>query len=1400
MMMLLAALCADAATLLAVVSSRSAAELTAGAHRFLEDNPGHTVRLRTTDQLAEMTDAEIQAAWADADAVLLGGVFGESVPRLERLLAARGPRSDATLLALHGDPRLTTLARLDGTPVFAGLEEAAITALTGSFSASEDPERLRADLVTAHPRQAPWLEARAYWQARGSNNFAGLMAWMLARHDDGITAPQPVPRPVVRWMQDGQIVAEPVLPPDRRAVVVLDYDSGDRTGDAELHQAICDAVGARSLSCVSLLARWGEASVTALENIPRARLSSIVSLQDFVVGGGGGRVAATEALIDLDVPVVKGIRMVDMTAVQWRLSESGVPWEGLYSRVAMPELQGQGQPVVLGARSAATIDARTGVRLTTMEPIPDEVDALADRLSRWAHLQATDNADKKVAVVYYNHPPGRHNIGADNLDVPASLIAMLGMLREAGYDVGSPPTDSEALLEAMQERAVNLPEDAGAIAAMAASAQILSRTDYDRYFATLPSAVQQEVVSGPLALLSVVAQEAVAAGEEDLARQEIAQTLGDVHHLVEGVEAVHRQRASELLDQLEVAYAAAVGGDRREWDVVDELTAALQRTGIEGLRGWGESPGYVMTHGDQIVLPGLVYGNVFMGPQPPRGWELNEELLHANLAFPPHHQYIAWYHYVRDIWGADVVIHVGRHSTLEFLPGKRAGLPATDYSRLLLGDLPNAYIYIVDGVGEGIQAKRRGMATIVDHLTPSLSATPLYDDLLTLRQLVESYEAAEHGGDSTTQQRAIDEIRATIARLDLEAELAESMAEELQVRGITYDQVDDEMLVHEVGHYLTHLQEDFMPHGLHVFGTDWGEAAVARMLESMGEVEQDVRSRLESSPGAERAALLAALDGRFIAPGEGNDPIRTPEALPTGRNFHALGGEMVPSRLAWSLGSELADEALSTGETTADGREAVVLWASDTVRDEGAMIAFGLSMLGVEPVWNSRGVVKGIQRSELAEGAVRRDVTFVTSGLFRDLYPNMLVWLDRAVLHALAGAQLTIEADHPALSGALSAALAPVAAETSPGDELLAVNQIAAHWVGEAQAQLDAGVEASMAGRLATYRVFGNAPGGYGAGINRLAERSGAWTDRSELAEAYTRRMGHAYGDGFSGEPVHSLFTRTLSATENTYLGRASNLYGLIDNNDGFDYLGGLSLAVEHARGEAPAARIVDHANPDSARVRPLEVALLSELRGRELNPVWLEGLMNHGYAGARTMGSEFMENLWGWQVTNPDIVQPWVWDEVKRVYIDDGHDIGLDEFLEEGRNVHVKTNMIAIMLVAAQKGYWEPDEQTLTELSEEFASLVAEHGLPGSGHTRPDHPVMDFVAERVGPQQAEALAAVLAAAQVQVAAAAVDPATITEVSVEAEDAERRPELWAVFGLLGVLLVGGMWLGSRRVS
>jgi len=477
------------------------------------------------------------------------------------------------------------------------------------------------------------------------------------------------------------------------------------------------------------------------------------------------------------------------------------------------------------------------------------------------------------------------------------------------------------------------------------------------------------------------------------------------------------------------------------------------------------------------------------------------------------------------------------------------------------------------------------------------------------------------------------------------------------------------------------------------------------------------------------------------------------------------------------------------------------------------MIGFALDMLGIRPVWNSRGIVKGLERVEMESGRVRRDVIGTTSGLFRDLYPNLLEWLDRAVLLALDASSERIRRDYPVLTPALNGALERLGDLSNPGDEPLAVNRVAAHWVDDARRALEGGADPADAGVRASLRLFGDAPGGYGAGVNRLVERSGAWKDRSEVGRAYLHRMGHAYGAGVKGISAHQDLKRALSGVEHTYLGRASNLYGLIDNNDAFDYLGGLSLAVETLTGTAPSNHVIEHADPDNPTMAPLEQALLSELRGRFLNPAWLKPLMDHDYAGARTMGSEFFEYLWGWQVTNPEIVRGWVWDEVKKVYMDDALDLGLDAFLEKGRNVHVKTNMLAVMLVAAQKGFWQPNPETVEELARDFARLVSEHGLPGSGHTSPDHPVMGFVAQRLDAPARDALQEVLAAARgpeakqsepVTTRMAEITPEKPSQPPQERKIAEQRAAptlsapLWGLAALAGLLLLGGLINGGRH--
>ncbi len=1350
-------------TLFGVVSERSAPSLAAGADLFAQQYGSDELVLRTPDQLASLSDAELTALWQGADVVLLAAVFGDDiVPRLERLLDSDAP--DADILVVNSDRRLVTRSRLSGRAVFAGLAADDIDTLHANPEPGQDPAAHLQTLSSRFPDQARWLQGQAYWEGRGSQNLAALLGWLL---DHNVPGPQP--QPPLRYYQNGGVVDQPELAEDQPLIAVLDLDSGDEAGNRALLDAICRELAARELQCLGLLARWGAASRAALEALEAyPALAGIISLQDFVIGGGGEREAATAALERLDVPLFKGMRLMDRTAAQWRISEDGMPWDSVHYQLAMPELQGASQPLLLAAAGEEQTHPLTGLRLQILQTVDRQVAAMAERAQRWSRLRQLPNREKRVAIIYYNHPPGRHNIGADNLDVPASLWDLLHRLKDDGYDTGESPASEEALLEMIQDRGINLPEDRQVLKAMHGKVERLGAEDYSDYFRTLPEAVQREMVQGPLGYLQAQLRNAVELGEIKLGTALLDRIIGDLHHFLEGVQHPARERALALLTQLETLDRALLAGGSSDWAAADEQVSALVRTDIEGLKGWGPPPGDTMTYEGDILLPGLRFGNIFIGPQPPRGWEVNEELLHANTTIAPTHQYLAFYHWLRDRFKADALVHLGRHSTYEFLPRRRAALGVDDYPLLVAGTVPGIYPYIVDGVGEGIQAKRRGLAVMVDHLTPPLKTTDLYDELLELRQLVESWEAADAGGDSALQERAMRRIRGKVVTLEMQDELIGTIAEEHGIEGLTYENVDEAMLIHEIGHYLTDLQETFMPHGLHIFGRDWTAEAVDLMLDSME--APDARGALTVSPQAERQALAAALEGRFVRPGKGNDPIRSPDALPTGRNFHALDGGVMPTKLAYELGLELAISARDTSEP--GGRSAVVLWASDTVRDEGAMVAFGMGLMGIKPVWNSRGIVAGLERV----GHERRDVLFTASGLFRDLYPNLLVWLDRASLLALDGATHTIQEQYPDLSKALEGALAPLGELRKPGNETLEDNLVAAHWVADAQAQIEQGVEPARAGREASLRIFGDAPGAYGAGVNRLVERSGAWQDRSEIADAYLQRMGHAYGVDYNGAAAHNSFKQGLATVRNTYLGRASNLYGLIDNNDAFDYLGGLSLAVETLSGNPPQGRVIQHANADDAHIERLDVALLQELRGRYLNPAWLEPLMKHDYAGARTMGSEFMEYLWGWQVTNPDIVKSWVWDEVKKVYLDDSHDLGLDEFLEQGHNVHVKTNMEAILLVAAHKGFWAASDATLDQLADQFARHVVANGLPGSGHTRPDHPMLSWIVPRLDEALREQFRQAREAAQVQRAPTPPEPSRITELEQASTQDEALPE------------------------
>ncbi|MEM6415298.1 MAG: cobaltochelatase subunit CobN [Pseudomonadota bacterium] len=1353
---------ASAETLFGVISERNSAVAAEAAKLFRDRYPEANIALRTPLQIAAMDDSTVDGHLQSADAFLIAGVFGDDAARITRLIAELD--SNTPLLAVSSASGLVALSK----------------------------ERFG-------DASSIWDTANAYWQGRGVENLVNLFSFTLADQNQRASLTPPVPLTPIRIGKRRGASEAPL-------VTIFDYETGDQAGNNDLHTALCRDLTDQGLACQSVFADWGEASADALEHLEESSPKALIMLQDFAVGGGD-RERAEKALAALDIPVLKGIRLTEFDEATWRKSVDGLPTDSVYYRVAMPELSGAGQAQILAASAPPKLDPVSGIEVKVLNPIRSEIKSLSRRARRWTNLQITPNAEKRVAIVYYNHPPGRHNIGADNLDVPESLISILRKLKAEGYNVGDLPESAEALLALIQARAVNLPENNEALQALHGIGLGWPADGYAKWLSTLPKLTQGEMIEGPLAALRLRVEAALAEQAFDEARAIVSDTVHDMAFVIEGAPVEYHERAEALLDQLEAAYTALIdnGGSTEKnadtsADALDALTRALQNQGIEGLRGWGPPPGRVMTVEDQFVFPRLQFGNVVIGPQPPRGWEVNEEVLHANLSVPPTHQYLAFYHWLHTEFQPHAMVHLGRHSTYEFLPGKRVGLGESDYPRLIAGDVPGLYPYIVDGIGEGLQAKRRGLAVIIDHLTPPLQATPFYDELLGLRQLVESFEAADpsEAGDIARAQ-ALKRIKAQVEALGIrEALVAELEADHGGGETIEFEAIDPALLVHEVGHFLTEMQEDFMPLGLHVFGRDWSDAAIETMIESMQ--SEDARAALKASPEAEMNALLAGLEGRFIQPGKGNDPLRSPDALPTGRNFYALDASLVPNSVAWDIGSAMARQSPQADDPTAEeseAGEAVILWASDTVRDGGVMMSFGLELLGVRPVWNGRGIVTGLERLPLDKRRVRRDVTFVASGLFRDLYGEQMKWLDKAVLMALDGASETISKKYPQLADALAVTLAPLGELRSPASELLSRNAVAAAWVDEmlGQDNID-----GTAGRLASLRLFAPAPGRYSAGVNRLAERSGAWQDRSDLARTYIARIGHAYGVGINGEAQQEQFRIRLADVDRSYLGRASNLYGLVDNNDAYDYLGGLNLAVEALSGDPSKGYVIDVSNPDQPDIAPLASAILQELRGRQLNPAWIKALMQHGYAGARTMNTNFFENLWGWEASDPELLSDTVWEEAKAIYIDDRYDIGVDDFFDDSQMQPVQANILAIMLVAAHKGFWQTDDATIEGLSKAFARVVAEAGLPGSGHTRPDHPMLDWVTEKLPTDLADQLTAVRDAARMPVADSTAPPEVVRELMLAKESTEEQGSTWQGWGLgimLMILMGAGIVIGRR---
>ncbi len=604
---------------------------------------------------------------------------------------------------------------------------------------------------------------------------------------------------------------------------------------------------------------------------------------------------------------------------------------------------------------------------------------------------------------------------------------------------------------------------------------------------------------------------------------------------------------------------------------------------------WGPAPGRAQSDGRSVFILGHRFGNVFVGVQPAFGYEGDPMRLLFEKGFAPTHAFVQFYLWLRNVFGADAILHFGMHGALEFMPGKQTGLGASCWPDRLIGDLPNIYLYAANNPSEATLAKRRTAAVTVSHLTPPLASAGLYKGLAELKHSLTRWR--ELPPDDDGERTGLEELISEQAEA---VDLGGHCPEDLWLR-------------------VLETEDALIPDGLHVVGDALSPEARERYLSLASEADISARDRVEAAlrEDTEIPALLRALSGRFTAPVPGGDLIRNADIVPTGRNIHAFDPFRMPTEYACRDGARQA-ALLLRKHRKLPRSVALVLWGSDNIKTDGCPIGQALALIGAKPRFDSFGRLSGADLVPLEElGRPRIDVVLTLSGIFRDLLPLQTRLLADAALKA------------------------------ATADEPEHRNYIRAHTLAHME-------RTGCTMQQAALRVFSNAEGAYGSNVNHLVDSS-AFGDEDELADAYQARKCYAYG--IDGKAVRSaeLLQETLKTVEVAYQNLESVELGVTTVDHYFDTLGGISRAVRRARGQEAAVYVSDQTR-GSGKIRTLADQIALETRSRSLNPRFYEPLLNHGAEGVRQIEAH-LSNTLGWSATT-GAVQPWVYTRLSETFV----------------------------------------------------------------------------------------------------------------------------------------------------
>jgi len=795
----------------------------------------------------------------------------------------------------------------------------------------------------------------------------------------------------------------------------------------------------------------------------------------------------------------------------------------------------------------------------------------------------------------------------------------------------------------------------------------------------------------------------------------------------------------------------AAGGHDVEWLTDDQLAAATARVPLteyeawfaalpadlrEKIREhWGEPPGQLYVDGDDIVLASLTFGNVVLMIQPPRGFGENPIAIYHDPALPPSHHYLAAYRWLAEEFAADALLHLGKHGTLEWLPGKGLGMSASCAPDAVLGELPLIYPFIVNDPGEGTQAKRRAHATVIDHMIPPMARADAYGELAKLEQLLDEY----------TTVQALDPAKAPTLRAQIwEVVTSAELHRDLHQEAMPGAEDFDDFVLHIDG-YLCEIKDVQIRDGLHVLGRAPEGAELVNDVLAIVRAQQVFGGVHGALPGLRRAIALA----EGLPENAETDPEHVDELEQKARDLvEALAAsDWDPSATEIAKLSDSPDvrrvlefaatEVVPRLRRTTDEIDNILLALNGGYVPAGPSGSPTRGLVGVLPTGRNFYSVdpKAIPSrtawdvgSALAESLLKRHKEDTGD------YPRSVgitVWGtsamrtqgdDLAEILAFLGVRPTWDAASRRVTGfevipsaelgrpridvtvrisgffrdafphvitLLDDAIQAVAQLTDESDE---ENFVKAHAEADQREHGDS--------RRATTRIFGSKPGAYGAGLLPLIDARN-WSSDADLAEVFAVWGGYAYGRGLSGREARADMDAAFRRIEAAAKNQDTREHDIVDSDDYFQYHGGMIAYVRALTGSSPAAYVGDSAVPDTVKTRTLAEETHRVFRSRVVNPKWIAAMQRHGYKGAFEQAAT-VDYLFGYDAT-AGVVDDWMYERLAAAYVFDETNA---EFMRKS-NPWALRGIAERLLEAAERKLWaEPDAATLDKLRAVYLEL----------------------------------------------------------------------------------------------